>query len=131
MKEKREVGTDSIWLKKRGYFYDGYDCDATLLNYLFSYKLVNTKTGFRVSFPQTKLEKIKEYLNNYKINYVIFEDLKCVSRKNFIDNKYNYFYSKCESNKLLNQKLIINIVHKLSTLSFKQLLEVTKFLASK
>lgn len=43
---------------------------AKIMNYLFSYQIINEKLGF----PLNSLDKVSDLLNTKKINYLIYDD---------------------------------------------------------
>ena len=54
-------------IRKSGIFYETFDEDASILHYLFSYKIIDD----RVAFPSNSLDKVLEIIKENKIN--IFE----------------------------------------------------------
>lgn len=87
-----------IVLLKSGNFYVTFDSDATILNYIFSYQIVNGKVGF----PITNITKITEQLHNKSINYIIYngEDSEIIKVKGKLNNYSIY----CEKSKKLEYK---------------------------
>ena len=61
---------ETLILIHSGNFFYTYLEDATLMNYLFGYKLVDNKVGFPISI----LDRIKSKLNSLKIDYVIIKN---------------------------------------------------------
>ncbi len=54
-------------IRKNGLFYDVFNEDASILHYLFSYKIIDDK----VAFPSHFLDKVLEIIKENKINYVL------------------------------------------------------------
>lgn len=54
-------------IRKSGIFYETFDEDASILHYLFSYKIIDD----RVAFPSNSLDKVLEIIKENKINYVL------------------------------------------------------------
>ncbi len=52
-----------------GIFFETYDNDAIILNYLFNYKITGSN---RVGFPNTALSKVINTLENKKIDYSLY-----------------------------------------------------------
>lgn len=61
---------ETLILIHSGNFFYTFLEDATLMNYLFGYKLVDNKVGFPISI----LDRIKSKLNSLKIDYVIIKN---------------------------------------------------------
>ena len=61
---------ETLILIHSGNFFYTFLEDATLMNYLFGYKIVDNKVGFPISI----IERIKSKLNCLKIDYVIIKN---------------------------------------------------------
>lgn len=98
---KRE-NYDYVILLKSGSFYVTYDNDASILNYLFSYQIVNGKIGF----PLKNIDKVTDELHNKSINYIIDngEDTEKI-RKKYQKNNYSQQFEYAKKNEF---KLIMN-----------------------
>ena len=92
---------------KNGNFYNVYEEDDILFNYLFRYKLTNGKVGF----PQNSYNKIINTLEDRKINYIVTigEDTITKDFKNI--NRY-----PIEMSKIKNK---VDIIDKLAKLRKK------------
>lgn len=122
--EQREKTKEKEFLLafKKGKFYVTYEDDSKILSYLFGYKIgQDGKTGF----PETALEKVKNKLEDSKINYqLIFKDKDPYVRdyKNF--NCYNKVLNKsltCEKYNIRIKRIIdilkeVNDIDKLDKL---------------
>ncbi len=114
------MSSKNIILRKIGSFYQVFDDDAYIINYLFSYKINNYKCGF----PISAIEKVKNELNNKKINYVIKEEqeIKMDFKK---ENKYNSYLKKSLENYNINLKIqeVINSLKELEPEKIKKILK--------
>ncbi len=54
-------------IRKNVLFYDAFNEDASILHYLFGYKIIDD----RVAFPSNYLDKVLEIIKENKINYVL------------------------------------------------------------
>ena len=54
-------------IRKCGIFYETFDEAASILHYLFGYKIIDD----RVAFPSNYLDKVLEIIKENKINYVL------------------------------------------------------------
>jgi len=61
---------ETLILIHSGNFFYTFLEDATLMNYLFGYKIVDNKVGFPISI----IERIKSKLNCLKVDYVIVKN---------------------------------------------------------
>lgn len=97
----------SIVLIKSGSFYITFDEDASILNYIFSYQINNSKVGF----PLSSINKVKNVLDSKKINYVVFADNNIeVFEKE--DNCYACYFNEAKKNEFnfsMNKMLIDRI----------------------
>ncbi|MBE6147029.1 MAG: hypothetical protein E7168_01695 [Firmicutes bacterium] len=107
-----------VILRKIGNFYNVFDEDALILEYLFQYKVINGKVGF----PLNAFNKVVNTLTMNHISYRILDDEENskIFKRN---NQYMKFLEKAHlSHQLENQKM--NIMDKLSSLTVEQLQEV-------
>lgn len=111
-------------LFKSGSFYVSFDEDAVILNKLFNYKLNEMKNNIKAGFPLSNIEKIRKYLEDKKINYLIIEDKKIVYKdvnkknkfKSYVSNVYNIISIKNRINnisKILNERSNDNDIEKI------------------
>lgn len=82
---------DYIILIKSGSFYCSFDEDAVVLKKVFNYKINQLKSGIKVGFPTSLIEKNTNILRKQKINYIIVEDKKVVKREKFKFNNYSKY----------------------------------------
>lgn len=84
---------ETLILIHSGNFFYTFLEDATLMNYLFGYKIVDNKVGFPISI----IERIKSKLNCLKIDYVIIknDDYYLNTFKDF--NMYNKISEEANS----------------------------------
>ena len=59
-----------LTLRKNSLFYDVYEDDAIILNYLLGYKIIKGRVGF----PSNAIGKVVNILEDEKINYKIISD---------------------------------------------------------
>lgn len=107
-----------VVLRKIGNFYNVFDEDALILEYLFQYKVINGKVGF----PLNAFNKVINTLTINHISYRVLDDEENskIFKRN---NQYSKFLEKALLfHQLENKK--INIMEKLSTLSQEQLQEI-------
>ena len=81
----------SILIRKVGGFYNVFDDDAIIMNYLCDYKISNGKSGF----PLNSLDKVMNILTDNKVNFIIRENMEDKEKKNFKkNNKYHIILEK-------------------------------------
>ena len=89
MKEKYEKYKNeylnSVILIKSGNFYATINDDALIMKSLFNYQIIKDKIGF----PLNSIEKVKDRLNEYKVNYIIINSEEEINKKDFESNN-NY-----------------------------------------
>lgn len=104
---------------KVGNFYQTFDDDAVIMNYLFGYKIKDNRVGF----PISSFNKIINKLDKSNINYFIDDIEKRFDNNNYsslleksndilelkidFDNIYSYLYSNIE------RKYIRRVVNKI------------------
>ena len=71
-----------VVIRKTGGFYQVFDNDAIIINYLCDYKIVNGRVGF----PLNSIDKVVNLLMENKISYCVKEGMKEVDSKEY--NKY-------------------------------------------
>ena len=79
---------DYILLIKSGNFYICLNNDAIVMNNIFNYKIKESTNFIKVGFPINSELKVRSYLDNIKVNYVII-DKEIVDKRKFQDNEYN------------------------------------------
>jgi len=93
-----------------------------ILHYLFDYKIVNNKTGF----PISSLDKVKNALQEYNINYIINGDE--IIEKDFDSlNKYDEYILYAES-KVNIDKRIDDILSRIDDLEPKEINNLLDFI---
>lgn len=92
----REEYIDCLILIKVGNFYQLFDEDGIIFNYLFDYKIKNGRVGF----PVKSLELVMCKLNEVKINYLI--DIKY---QIFDDNHYQQVLDRSKEILALKEKI--------------------------
>ena len=75
-----------IEIKNQGVFYNVYNEDAYIMYSLTNYRLTNGRLGF----PKNSIDRIKNILEENKINYIIIDD-DIVEEKQFKRNSYNRY----------------------------------------
>lgn len=85
----KKLNNNSVIILKSGSFYATFDNDATILNDIFSYQIVNGKIGF----PLASRDKVIQELQNRSINYIIYEgeDSEVVKVENDTNQYWKYF----------------------------------------
>lgn len=96
MKEKYETqknkNLQSIILIKSGNFYITINDDSLIMKELFNYQIIKGKVGF----PINAIEKVKNKLNNLKINYLIYNKEDDIDKNEFDNNTYNTILNECK-----------------------------------
>lgn len=71
---KKELYRESVVLLKVGTFYNAYFDDATLISYLFDYKIKKLDNNVNnCGFPTSALNNVKYMLEQKKINYIVID----------------------------------------------------------
>jgi hypothetical protein len=97
-----------IEIRKLGLFYNSFDDDAKIMNYLFGYQIKDNRIGF----PLNALNKVINTLEDKKISYEILGETK----KDFKNlNTYNIYLEKAQD-KLEINKHLNTILKKLETM---------------
>lgn len=118
---------ENVVIRKSGGFYNVFDDDAIVVNYLTGYKLV----GGRCGFPVNSLNKVINLLNDNKINYTVRENMKDIDKKNF---KKNNLYNKIldKGKKKCNIDYRINaIINRINELSYDKLISILDIIEDK
>ena len=108
----------SIVLRKVGGFYQVFDNDALIVNYLFNYKINN----YRCGFPINVINKVINTLEEKSINYIIKgeeEIVKDYKRK----NNYSKYLDKSISRSSINRR-INNILDRISKMDENKLNDI-------
>ena len=107
-----------LTIRKNALFYDVYDDDAIILNYLLGYKNINGRVGF----PINAISKVTNILEDKKINYkIIGEQEEVKDFKNL--NQYLNILAKAANKIEVNNK-INKILDKLKTFDEGSLYEI-------
>ena len=89
-----------LTIRKNSLFYDVYDDDAVILNYLLGYKNINGRVGF----PINAISKVINILEDKKINYkIIGEQEEVKDFKNL--NQYLNILAKAADKIEVNNKI--------------------------
>ena len=89
-----------LTIRKNALFYDVYDDDAIILNYLLGYKNINGRVGF----PINAISKVINILEDKKINYkIIGEQEEVKDFKNL--NQYLNILAKAADKIEVNNKI--------------------------
>ena len=83
-----------VLLIKSGNFYLSLNKDAYVMHNIFNYQLKDTGRGLKVGFPINSIEKIKDKFELIDINYLIIEDGKIVTIKEYENNQYKNFVNR-------------------------------------
>lgn len=92
--EMKKKYSKSIILIKSGIFYETFNDDAYIMNYIFDYK-IKTLSGFVITgFPEKVLDIVKDRLKKEKISYVVLDNNHpFVSDKNpFTESNYEILF---------------------------------------
>ena len=109
-----------LTLRKNALFYEVYDDDAVILNYLLGYKNIKGRVGF----PINAFSKVINILEDKKINYKIIDEQEEV--KDFKNlNQYLNILAKASDKVEVNNK-INKILDKLKTFDEGTLYEILK-----
>ena len=111
-----------VTLNKSGNFYNCFGRDAMILHYLFHYKIVNNKTGF----PISSLDKVKNALNEYNINYIINGD-ETIEKDFESLNKYDEYVLYAESKVNIDKRIDL-ILSKINDLEVKDINKLLDFI---
>ena len=82
---------ECVILFKSGSFYISFDEDATILNNIFNYKIVELKNNIKVGFPLNNLNMVISKLKGLNINYIIVENKQIIDEYNNDKNKYRKY----------------------------------------
>lgn len=103
---------NAVILRKIGGFYTCFDNDAYIISYLCDYKIKNGRVGF----PVNTLNKVTNMLESKTINYIVKENMEDVMKKNYKNNKYNYYLEQGKKKNNINDR-INDIMNKIYTLT--------------
>ncbi len=104
-----------------GYFYNCFNDDALIMNYLFNYKLIYTKKYIKVVFPSSNIKNIIDRLNYLSISYLLND----INYK-FIPNNYSEYLKISKENEGIRKDIIVTIHNKLKTLTTEELISISK-----
>lgn len=99
-----------VLLMKFGIFYECIDWDAFILHKIFNYKLKKLGKTYKAGFPIGSIDKVIKYLEYYKINYVVINDIVDMVKK-FRKNNYNKYLDSYEDISMINR--VNSIIKKL------------------
>ena len=107
-------------IRKSGIFYETFDEDASILHYLFSYKMIDD----RVAFPSNSLDKVLEIIKENKINYVLINKEGKQKEDFESDNNYEEILRRSLNREKI-ESCFLDIIPKLEALDEEV---VTRFL---
>lgn len=107
---------DYLIIFKSGSFYISFDEDATVLNNIFNYKIVELKNNIKSGFPLNMLNDNIKIIESNKINYIIIDNKRIINKKSFTRNKFNA-YTKSVFDIISNSNRISNIVKKIESIN--------------
>lgn len=108
-----------------GIFCNAHEQDAWILAHIFGFKVINGRVGF----PNTKLEKVRQELEDMKINYaIIYPDGEAIEKnygkrnsydfhlkdaRNYMDfvDSIDYINRKLKNSSLDDIKKIVELIH--------------------
>ncbi len=82
---------DYLIIFKSGSFYISFDEDATVLNNIFNYKIVELKNNIKSGFPISMFDNNLKIIDSKKINYIIIDNKKIIDKKVYNKNKFNSY----------------------------------------
>ena len=97
-------------LFKCGSFYIAFDEDATILNNIFNYNIIELKNNIKVGFPLKLIDNNLRILEENKIYYLVVNDKMIVDKYNKGKNKYYKYISSVFDIVSLNNRL--NLINK-------------------
>lgn len=98
---------DYILLIKSGNFYACLKSDASVMNSVFNYKIIENKKYIKSGFPLNSLSKVIDKLIDLNINYLVI-DKDIIEKKKFKKNNYQKYL------KLNNYSILNNRINKIS-----------------
>lgn len=109
----------SIILRRTGSFYQVFDDDALIINYLFDYKIINHKCGF----PVKTIDRVINTLEEKSINYIIKNEEEIV-RDFKKKNNYNKYLEKSKIKYNINYRInvILEKINKMNTEELEKIL---------
>lgn len=111
-----------LCIRKVGLFYNTFDEDAEILNYLLNYKIINGRCGF----PINGYNKVINTLEDFKINFKVIDVEKKI--KDFKDlNKYDYYLAKSKK-KIALDAIINKILTKIEKMDEESLYKILKYI---
>ena len=99
-----------VLLMKFGIFYECIDRDAFILHKIMKYRLKRLGNTYKVGFPIGSIDKVIKYLEYYKINCVVINDIVDMVKK-FRKNNYNKYLDGYEYISMINR--VNSIIKKL------------------
>lgn len=96
---------DYLILFKCGNFYISFDEDATILNNIFNYKIVEMKNNIKVGFPIKMIDNNLVDLKEKNIYYIVIDDKRIIKKNCHGKNKYYEYVSSVFNIVSLNNRL--------------------------
>jgi len=106
---------ECVILFKSGSFYISFDEDATILNNIFNYKIVELKNSIKVGFPLNNLNMVISKLKELNINYIIVENKNIKEKYEVENNNFSKYTSSVFEVISINNR-IDKIVDKLKSI---------------
>ncbi len=113
-------------IRKSGIFYETFDEDASILHYLFSYKIIDD----RVAFPSNSLDKVLEIIKENKINYVLINKEGKQKEDFESDNNYEEILRRALNREKI-ESYFLDIIPKLEALDEEVMTQFLEELESK
>lgn len=109
-----------IITQSSGKFFEVYDYDAFMFNYLFDYKILQNGKTYKCGFPDSSITKITNKLSDLKISYQIIYRGRNPHVKDF--KKINQYskYKLIALQKLDVKEIMDALVEKVKSLSEEQ-----------
>ena len=109
-----------IITQSSGKFFEVYDYDAFMFNYLFDYKILQNGKTYKCGFPDSSITKITNKLSDLKISYQIIYRERNPHVKDF--KKINQYskYKLIALQKLDVKEIMDALVEKVKSLNEEQ-----------
>lgn len=114
-----------IIYKNKGMFYNSFNIDAYILNFLLGFKVLDSR---KCGFPESSLVKVLDLLDEKKIDYQIIYTYQEPTIKEFGKlNKYKHFYDIAINN-MDKKKRIDLLIEKISNANSDEVEKILKVL---